>query len=43
MIVDHAWMERNLGFDPLTTAPPKATFQFAAAAQPGSSPPTGVP
>jgi len=38
MIVDHAWMERNVGFDPLTTAPPKTTFQFAAAAQPGSTP-----
>jgi hypothetical protein len=38
MIVDRAWMERNVGFDPLTRRPPKATFQFAGAAEPSRTP-----
>jgi hypothetical protein len=32
MIVDRKWVERNLGFDPITTPPPPQTFSFAPAA-----------
>ncbi len=32
MIVDQAWVERNLGFDPIATPAPAATFSFARAA-----------
>jgi nucleoside phosphorylase len=33
MIVDRKWVERNLGFDPVSASPPKNTFAFAAAAK----------
>jgi nucleoside phosphorylase len=36
MIVDRQWAERNLGFDPLTTPAPLATFSTTRGAQPGS-------
>jgi len=32
MIVDRAWAERNLGFDPISRRAPQETFAFAAAA-----------
>jgi Phosphorylase superfamily len=32
MIIDRKWAERNLGFDPISTPAPAATFAFAAAA-----------
>jgi len=32
MIADRAWVERNLGFDPITTPPPSATSATKAAA-----------
>jgi hypothetical protein len=32
MIVDRAWVKRNLGFDPLTEPPPLDTFAFKTAA-----------
>jgi nucleoside phosphorylase len=38
MAVDHAWLERNLGYDPTTTAPPVSTFAFQAAAKPNRQP-----
>ena len=38
MIVDRAWVQRNLGFDPVTKPAPATTFAFAAAAQPRSTP-----
>lgn len=38
MTVDRAWMERNLGFDPIATPAPESTFAFAKAAQPRSTP-----
>jgi Phosphorylase superfamily len=31
MIVDRAWVERNLGFDPISRPAPEATFSFKAA------------
>jgi len=31
MIANRAWVERNLGFDPISTPPPAATFAFAPA------------
>ena len=31
MIVDRAWVGRNLGFDPLSTPPPASTFAFREA------------
>src|SRR5262245_844055 len=34
MVVDRQWVERNLGFDPLTTAVPASTFSFPRAARP---------
>jgi nucleoside phosphorylase len=36
MIVDRAWVERNLGFDPVKQPPPLSTFAFAAAASPST-------
>lgn len=38
MIVDRAWVERNLGFDPIKTPPPASTFAFKAAAKPSRRP-----
>jgi hypothetical protein len=38
MLADRAWVERNLGFDPIATPAPAGTFSFAKAAQPGSDP-----
>ncbi|MGZ5239940.1 MAG: phosphorylase family protein [Caldimonas sp.] len=32
------WVERNLGFDPIATPPPAATFTFARAAHPKAAP-----
>src|SRR5271169_1511931 len=32
MVVDRAWVARNLGFDPITTPAPAPTFEVAAAA-----------
>ena len=32
MIVDRKWVERNLGFDPITRPAPPQTFSFAKAA-----------
>ena len=32
MTVDRAWVQRNLGFDPISTPPPAATFAVKAAA-----------
>lgn len=32
MRADRKWVERNLGFDPISTPPPPATFAFAKAA-----------
>jgi hypothetical protein len=36
MKVDRKWMQRNLGFDPLTTPPPATTFAFVKAALTGA-------
>ena len=33
MIVNRAWMKRNLGFDPIQTPAPQATFSFIPAAK----------
>jgi hypothetical protein len=33
MPVDRRWVERNLGYDPIATPPPPATFAFAPAAK----------
>jgi Phosphorylase superfamily len=33
MQVDRKWVERNLGFDPISTPPPASTFAFAPAAK----------
>src|SRR5262249_43005480 len=38
MIADRAWVERNLGFDPIARPAPASTFSFAAAAKPKSTP-----
>jgi hypothetical protein len=38
MIADRAWVERNLGFDPVARPAPAATFAFAKAAKPSSTP-----
>jgi nucleoside phosphorylase len=35
MFADRAWVERNLGFDPLNEPPPAKTFAFAPAATSG--------
>ena len=31
--VDRKWVERNLGFDPITTPPPDTAFAYAPAAR----------
>jgi hypothetical protein len=38
MLVDPAWVQRNLGFDPLTTPAPASTFAFTKAADPRCTP-----
>jgi hypothetical protein len=38
MRADRKWVERNLGFDPISAPPPPKTFAFAAAAQPSAKP-----
>jgi hypothetical protein len=38
MLIDRAWVERNLGFDPATTPAPASTFAFAKAALPSRTP-----
>jgi hypothetical protein len=38
MIADRAWVERNLGFDPVSRPAPASTFAFAKAASPRSTP-----
>jgi hypothetical protein len=38
MTVDRAWIQRNLGFDPIARPAPESTFEFAAAAHPSSTP-----
>src|SRR5258706_7363870 len=38
MTADRAWMERNLGFDPVARPAPASTFAFAKAAQPSGGP-----
>jgi len=38
MTVDRAWVERNLGFDPITRPAPAATFAIEEAAKPRSGP-----
>src|SRR5690242_1959153 len=36
MIADRAWVERNLGFDPIREPPPEASFAVRAAAKAAS-------
>src|SRR5690349_15646226 len=36
MIVDQAWVRRNLGFDPIATAAPASTFAFPSASRTSS-------
>ena len=36
MIIDRAWVKRNIGFDPIATPAPSSTFSFARAARPTS-------
>ena len=38
MTVDRAWVERNLGFDPITRPAPAAAFAIEEAAKPRSGP-----
>jgi hypothetical protein len=38
MTVDRAWVERNLGFDPIATPAPASTFTIKEAAKPKSEP-----
>jgi hypothetical protein len=38
MLADRAWVERNLGFDPLSRPAPASTFAYAKAATPSSTP-----
>jgi hypothetical protein len=38
MIVDRAWVKRNIGFDPIATPAPSETFSFAGASKPSSTP-----
>jgi hypothetical protein len=38
MAVDRAWVQRNLGFDPIARPAPPSTFAFAKAADPRSTP-----
>jgi nucleoside phosphorylase len=37
MIVDRAWVERNIGFDPLKTTAPSATYAYKPATRPNPS------
>ena len=37
MIIDRPWVERNLGFDPISTPAPESTFSFQPAAKPRST------
>ena len=37
MLADRAWIQRNLGFDPISTPAPVSTFANAKAAEPTSS------
>src|SRR6266566_4443222 len=37
MIVDRAWVKRNLGFDPIATPAPASTFAFTPAARSSST------
>jgi len=34
MTANRAWIERNLGFDPIKVKPPRSTFALKAAAMP---------
>ena len=36
MIADRAWVQRNLGFDPVSTPAPASTFAFTAAVHPSA-------
>jgi hypothetical protein len=38
MVVDRAWVERNLGFDPIARPAPASTFEFPPAARPTGNP-----
>jgi hypothetical protein len=38
MIVDRAWAERNIGFDPTKTIAPANTYAHQSAAAPGADP-----
>lgn len=38
MTVDRAWIERNVGFDPIAKPAPASTYAFQAAAKPTSTP-----
>ena len=38
MLADRAWVQRNLGFDPIATPAPSSTYSFATAAHPRSTP-----
>src|ERR1700683_876129 len=38
MIANRAWVQRNLGFDPISWPAPAATFSFSKAAAPRSTP-----
>jgi hypothetical protein len=38
MVVDRAWVQRNLGFDPVTTPPPATTFAVRAAVGKSAAP-----
>src|SRR5271165_6635200 len=37
MLADRAWVQRNLGFDPIARPAPASTFAFAKAADPRSA------
>jgi Phosphorylase superfamily len=37
MLIDRRWVERNLGFDPITSPPPASTFAFARASAAATS------
>jgi nucleoside phosphorylase len=43
MRVDRKWVERNLGFDPITTPPPAATFVFPPAKMAAQKPKSVAP
>jgi hypothetical protein len=38
VVIDRAWLKRNLGFDPVDTPPPADTFAVAAASKASASP-----